>query len=164
MMQRQMPQPQLRFIDRIADDFSSVVRKGSNYQDCEELCSINRQRPDIAGGANVNEDELDVKACNQGIVFGYTTDETVNTALLTHLITSRLGKRMTDFPMITQRQDAAGAVELPQTLLIDSVEDTPVVQQSSLPTVHTAQKTEEILRVRLFEQGQATSKVPQSFS
>ena len=121
VMQRQMPVQkmvetiQFRFTDKIADDLS-VDRKGSNHQDCEELLSINRQRPDIAGGANVNEDDLDVKACNQGIVFGYTTDETVNTTPLTQLITTRLGKRLTHFAVTMQRQLAAGAVELPQTL------------------------------------------------
>ena len=78
MMQQQMPvqrvveTPQLWFIDRSADDFSSVDRKGSNYQDCEVLFTINRQSPDIAGGADVNKDDLDVSVCNQGIVCGYT--------------------------------------------------------------------------------------------
>ena len=43
VMQKQMPvqrmveTPQLRFIDRIADDLSNVDRKGSNYQGCEVL-------------------------------------------------------------------------------------------------------------------------------
>ena len=58
-----------------------------------------------------------------------------------------------DVPVIMQRQFAAvqvvpRTVELPQTLLIDSVEDIPVMQQSLLPTAQTVQKTEEIPQVR----------------
>ena len=59
----------------ISDDLISVDKRGLNYHCCEELVRIRRQSPDIAGGADVNEDDLDARASYQGIVFGYTTDE-----------------------------------------------------------------------------------------
>ena len=61
----------------VADDLISIDKKGLNFQNCEELVRIRRQSPDIAGGADVNEDDLDVRAGNQGIMFVCMTDETV---------------------------------------------------------------------------------------
>ena len=61
-----------------------------------------------------------------------------------------------DFPVIMQRQVAAvqvapEIVKLPQTLLIDSTEGIPVVQQSLLPTAQTIQKTKEIPQLQCID-------------
>ena len=138
-----------------ANDQAITDKTDCCNQYCEELIRIRRRSPDIAGGAEVNEDDLDARAGYQGIEFGYTTDENEDTAPLTHLITTRSGKSLSDvrkngdlrwfrphgetqgidFPVIRQQQVTAiqvvpGTVKLPQTLLIDSNEDIPVVQQS----------------------------------
>ncbi len=42
---------------------------------CEVLVRINKQPPDIAGGVRVGKEELDVGAGDQGIMFGYASDE-----------------------------------------------------------------------------------------
>jgi S-adenosylmethionine synthetase len=78
------------------DNLSSVSSKGLNCDDCQVLVKINKQSPDIAGGVHVGKDEMDVGAGDQGIMFGYATDETESTMPLTHALATRLGKRLTD--------------------------------------------------------------------
>jgi len=60
------------------------------------IVRINKQSPDIAGGVHVGKDEMDVGAGDQGIMFGYATDETESTMPLTHYLATRLGKTLTD--------------------------------------------------------------------
>merc|ERR1711869_37799 len=57
---------------------------------------INKQSPDIAGGVHVGKEELDVGAGDQGIMFGYASDEAEDCMPLTHLVATRLGKKLTD--------------------------------------------------------------------
>jgi S-adenosylmethionine synthetase len=82
--------------DSFVNDLSSVDSKGLNCDDCEVLVRINKQSPDIAGGVHVGKDEMDVGAGDQGIMFGYATDETKSTMPLTHYLATRLGKTLTD--------------------------------------------------------------------
>jgi len=82
--------------DSFVDDLSSVDSKGLSCDTCEVLVRINKQSPDIAGGVHVGKSELDVGAGDQGIMFGYATDETENTMPLTHMMATQLGKRLTD--------------------------------------------------------------------
>merc|ERR1711907_342066 len=82
--------------DSYVDDLSSVDSKGLSDKTCEVIVRINKQSPDIAGGVHVGKDELDVGAGDQGIMFGYASDETEDAMPLTHLIATRLGKKLTD--------------------------------------------------------------------
>jgi len=78
------------------DDLASVDSKGLSHESCEVLVRINKQSPDIAGGVHVGKDEMDVGAGDQGIMFGYATDETEDCMPLTHSMATRLGKTLTD--------------------------------------------------------------------
>merc|ERR1719473_792165 len=78
------------------DALDSVDSKGLNFKDCEVQVRINKQSPDIAGGVHVGKDDLNLGAGDQGIMFGYATDETEDCMPLTHLIATRLGKKLTD--------------------------------------------------------------------
>lgn len=78
------------------DDLSSVDSKGLSDKTCEVLVRINKQSPDIAGGVHVGKDDLDVGAGDQGIMFGYASDETEDLMPLTHSMATRLGKKLTD--------------------------------------------------------------------
>merc|ERR1712014_105093 len=82
--------------DTYEDDLSSVDSKGLSYKSCEVLVRINKQSPDIAGGVHVGKEEMDVGAGDQGIMFGYASDETENCMPLTHSMATRLGKKLTD--------------------------------------------------------------------
>merc|ERR1712130_1021443 len=82
--------------DSYVDDLSSVDSKGLSDKTCEVLVRINKQSPDIAGGVHVGKDDLDVGAGDQGIMFGYASDETENCMPLTHAVATRLGKKLTD--------------------------------------------------------------------
>lgn len=82
--------------DSFEDNLSSVASKGLSCDTCEVLVRINKQSPDIAGGVHVGKSELDVGAGDQGIMFGYASDETENCMPLTHMMATQLGKRLTD--------------------------------------------------------------------
>jgi len=82
--------------DSYVDDLSSVDSKGLSDKTCEVLVRINKQSPDIAGGVHVGKDDLDVGAGDQGIMFGYASDETEDCLPLTHSVATRLGKKLTD--------------------------------------------------------------------
>merc|ERR1712206_14342 len=82
--------------DSYVDDLSSVDSKGLSDKSCEVLVRINKQSPDIAGGVHVGKEDLDVGAGDQGIMFGYASDETEDCMPLTHSMATRLGKKLTD--------------------------------------------------------------------
>merc|ERR1719441_69442 len=82
--------------DSYEDDLSSVDSKGLSFKTCDVLVRINKQSPDIAGGVHVGKEDLDVGAGDQGIMFGYATDETADCMPLTHSMATRLGKKLTE--------------------------------------------------------------------
>merc|ERR1711915_1069009 len=82
--------------DSFVNDLSSVDSKGLSDKTCEVLVRINKQSPDIAGGVHVGKEDLDVGAGDQGIMFGYATDETEDCMPLTHSVATKLGKKLTD--------------------------------------------------------------------
>jgi len=82
--------------DSFEDDLGSVTSKGLSCDTCEVLVRINKQSPDIAGGVHVGKSDLDVGAGDQGIMFGYASDETEQLMPLTHMMATQLGKKLTD--------------------------------------------------------------------
>merc|ERR1719313_1313042 len=61
--------------DSFVDDLSSVESKGLSCWSQEVKVRINKQSPDIAGGVHVGKSDLDVGAGDQGIMFGYASEE-----------------------------------------------------------------------------------------
>ena len=72
------------------------LQEGSEYQDCEVLVCINKKSPDIADGVHVCKNDLDVGVDDQSIMFEYATDEAEDGVLLTGLMGTRLGKKLSN--------------------------------------------------------------------
>ena len=60
------------------------------------MVSIYKQSPDIAGVVHVGKNGMGVGAVDQGIMFGYASDEAADCMPLAHSMATRLGKKLTD--------------------------------------------------------------------
>ena len=82
--------------DRIKEIGYDDEKKGLNYKTCDIIQKITLQSKDISQAVHENKKEEDLGAGDQGLMFGYATNETKELFPFSHLMALKLSLKLTE--------------------------------------------------------------------
>lgn len=82
--------------DRLKEIGYDSEEKGINYETCDIIQKVTKQSPDISQAVHENKAEENIGAGDQGLMFGYATDETEELFPFSHLMALRLSQKLTE--------------------------------------------------------------------
>ena len=89
-------QNEIKNVEKIKEIGYDDESKGLNYKTCDIIQKITMQSRDISQAVHENKKEEDMGAGDQGLMFGYATNETKELFPFSHLMALKLSLKLTE--------------------------------------------------------------------